>query len=127
VLTVNLARSRGVSQFAMIHDSYGTAAADTGALWLATRQAFVEMYEEHDVLEELRETAQRVLGDGEKVPECPEKGKLDLSALLRCEDGFLIDVFVDENGEMLLLDRDKNGFVLRLPDQKPGRASYFFN
>jgi DNA-directed RNA polymerase len=102
VLTVNLARSLGVEAFAMVHDGYGTHAADIETLSLALRRAFVDMYETHDVLNELRKAAQRL---GVVVEECPNKGSLDLGALLR-ED----DYYVDEDG-----------------DEAPRRVSYFFS
>lgn len=55
--TVNLATDRGLSKFAMIHDSYGTTAGKAAALAEALRDAFVDMYEQNDVLEQFRQSA----------------------------------------------------------------------
>jgi DNA-directed RNA polymerase len=41
---------------AAVHDSYGTVAADVAMLAEELREEFVRMYEEHDVLAELRAT-----------------------------------------------------------------------
>lgn len=49
--TVNEALDRGVTKFAMIHDSYGTTAGKTDTLATALRDAFVGLYEDNDVLE----------------------------------------------------------------------------
>jgi DNA-directed RNA polymerase len=50
MLTVCHCLEQGVTSFAMIHDSYGTHAADTDLLAFRLRAAFVQMYMEHDVL-----------------------------------------------------------------------------
>ncbi|MGE0675145.1 MAG: DNA-directed RNA polymerase, partial [Methylibium sp.] len=55
VSCVNLSLDNGVSSFAMIHDSYGTLAADTEMLGACLRHAFVDMYQSRDVLEEFRQ------------------------------------------------------------------------
>jgi DNA-directed RNA polymerase len=44
VKTVQLALSRGVTDFSVIHDSYGTHAADMPLLAACIREAFVDMY-----------------------------------------------------------------------------------
>ena len=69
----------GITDFAMIHDSYGVHAADTEKLASNIRLAFYEMYTKHDVLEEFREEALKVL---DEVPPVPPKGDLDLEEVL---------------------------------------------
>ena len=59
----------GVS-LAMIHDSFGTHAADTGKLYTVLRDEFVRMYEENDPLQDFADKY------GLTTP--PAKGKLDL-------------------------------------------------
>ena len=73
------------TSLAMIHDSYGTHAADTEALALTLRQAFVNMYENHDPLRDLYEETQRRIGDLEQLPEPPARGTLDLKQVLNSE------------------------------------------
>lgn len=74
-LVVNAAKAAGIDAFAMIHDDYGTHAADTAALYRIIREEFVRMYERHDVLEEFR-AAYGFL------PSPPEMGTLDLSQVI---------------------------------------------
>lgn len=47
-LTAAAAHSRGIMSLAMIHDDYGTHAADAEALYHLIRECFVSMYENHD-------------------------------------------------------------------------------
>lgn len=86
ILTVNEAARRGVTKFAMIHDSYGTTAAASPTLASALRDEFVRMYEEHETLEEFREEA--IPGDLRDGVSCPPTvGGLDLN-LVRQSDYF---------------------------------------
>lgn len=80
-LTVNLAAKRGLDKFAMIHDSYGTTAAQTPALAKALRESFVSMYSGENVLEVF---AREVVPDHlkETTPSVPMVGGLDLSETL---------------------------------------------
>lgn len=84
VACVNTSVVNGVSSFAMIHDSYGTLAADTDTLGACLRHAFVDMYKEHDVLAEFRETILAMLPPelAEKLPPVPTKGTLDIDSVL---------------------------------------------
>lgn len=81
--TVVLAHANGVQDFAMIHDSYGTLAADTGTLAAALRHAFVEMYQ-GDVLGDFREElcAQLPPDIAAEVPPLPPFGDLDINGVL---------------------------------------------
>lgn len=83
-VTVNTAAANGVTSFAMIHDSYGTVAADTDMLGACLRHAFVDLYKNHDVLAEFRESIVAMLPPelAEKVPPLPAKGDLDIEAVL---------------------------------------------
>ncbi|ESX98611.1 DNA-directed RNA polymerase [Mesorhizobium sp. LNJC405B00] len=80
-LTVNLAAERGLTKFAMIHDSYGTTAAKTPALAKALRESFVNMYSGENVLEVF---AREVVPEHLKqdTPAVPMVGGLDLSETL---------------------------------------------
>lgn len=80
--TINVALDRGIEQFAMIHDSYGTVAADTDKMADALRYAFVKMYEQHDVLAEFAKEVQAALPEGWELPPLPPKGNLDIHAVL---------------------------------------------
>lgn len=79
-LTVNKCVDAGIEDFAMVHDSYGTHSPNMPALSTLLREAFVEMYEEHDVLKELRDyVSLYVEGD---LPPLPERGDLDIREVL---------------------------------------------
>jgi DNA-directed RNA polymerase len=81
VLTVLQASEYGVTDFALIHDSFGTLAADTDAMFSAVRDAFVDMYTEHDPFTELHAQVYEALSEEgrKKLPPPPAKGNLDLS------------------------------------------------
>jgi DNA-directed RNA polymerase len=70
-LTVNACERAGITSLAMIHDDYGTHAADTQRLYEIIRNTFVEMYETHDPIHDFRARY-----DG--MPEPPPRGGLDL-------------------------------------------------
>ena len=84
---VNLCVDNGVTQFAMIHDSYGTLAADTEMLGACLRHAFVDLYQNHDVLADFRQCIEGMLPveDRAKLPPPPAKGNLDLSKVLESD------------------------------------------
>lgn len=84
MLTTVRAAQQGIKSFAMIHDSFGTTAADTETLFMTIREAFVEMYEEVDVLETFRDElfAQLSEKNQEKLPPLPEKGTLELASVV---------------------------------------------
>jgi DNA-directed RNA polymerase len=84
-LTVERAlMQHGVTSFAMIHDSYGTVAADTGKLATCLRDAFVDMYTREDILAKYRDEIAAQLPEGTtELPELPGKGDLDLELVRR--------------------------------------------
>ena len=80
--TINRCVKLGIKDFAMIHDSYGTHACDTDALFAATREAFVELYRDNDVLEQFQRAAAEVL---EEVPTPPERGDFSIEEVLKSD------------------------------------------
>jgi len=81
-LTINKCVAEGITDFAMIHDSYGVHAADTEFLAEKIREAFYEMYTANDVLSDFKKEAEEVVDD---VPSVPEKGDLDLKEVLKSQ------------------------------------------
>jgi DNA-directed RNA polymerase len=83
------AKAHGITAHAMVHDSYGTVAADVEAMSQLIREAFIELYTSHDPLAEFRVDVAMMLSDEnmEKLPELPEKGDLDVE-LVRESDFF---------------------------------------
>jgi DNA-directed RNA polymerase len=87
ILTVAELADRGLTYFAMIHDSYGTHACNTTLLAATLRKVFVEMYRE-DPLTKLRaELIQQSSGHltAEAFEQLPSKGTLDLSLVLQSD------------------------------------------
>jgi len=84
MLTVCRAKELGIDGLAMVHDSYATHAADSPALSQALREAFVEMYENNDVLDQFLSDISRGLPEdvAKDLPEPPAKGDFDLSKVL---------------------------------------------
>lgn len=81
--TVIRALTLGITSFHMIHDSFGVHAGHMAQfLDDAIKPAFVQMYEENDVLNQLRDTLLPIVPD---LPEPPTKGNLDLQGVLRSE------------------------------------------
>lgn len=84
MLTVKACKEHGINSFAMIHDSFGTHAADTGVLFEVLRDEFAKMYE-RDVLLELWESMPPEVKEVLRKP--PKRGSLDL-ALVRDSEFF---------------------------------------
>ena len=82
--TINTCVQQGLSDFAMVHDSYGTHSSLMPIMSNNIRQQFVSMYEQHDVLTELRDHAIQSLGT-EDVPLPPTMGNLDLRKVLESD------------------------------------------
>lgn len=73
--TTNACADEGVTAFHMVHDDYGTHAADADTMYRCIRSEFVRMYSAHDMLQELADA----YGD---LPEPPPMGTLDLNSVL---------------------------------------------
>lgn len=80
MLSVATALDNGIENFAMIHDSFATHCASTELFGACLRHAFVDMYENHDVLEEFRQSILAMLPEErhDEIPPVPAKGDLDL-------------------------------------------------
>lgn len=79
----------GIRHLAVIHDSFGTHAADTGRLSRILRETFVEQYSQ-DVLGSFYEEMKEQLGEelAAKLPYPPKSGSLDLKLILDAEYTF---------------------------------------
>lgn len=90
MMTVAYAKDNGIEHFSLIHDSFGCHAADTHLFSACIRQAFVDLYEECDVIEDLRLQfiRQVTVGEEGKIPSCPGKGDLDLQEVLKSDFAF---------------------------------------
>lgn len=75
-------KHEGIDHLAMIHDSFGTHAADTDRISAILRDTFVEQYQ-GDVLGDFYRELKGQLSEeqAEKLPEPPKAGSLDLNAI----------------------------------------------
>ena len=83
--TVGKCLENNVTDFAMVHDSYGTHSPNMPLLNDKLREAFVEMYKEHDVLQNIYDSAVTTLKEGTDVPLPPTKGQLDIEEVLNSD------------------------------------------
>ncbi len=73
--TTDAAARRSIDALAMIHDDYGTHAADSQTLFEIIREQFVAMYEEFDPVEDFKKKYPC-------IPTPPTKGSLDIREVL---------------------------------------------
>lgn len=78
-MTVLNAVKAGIDDLMLIHDDYGTHAADTEALHKVIRETFVELYAENDPLEAFAAACREA---GATLPPLPSKGSLNLLDVL---------------------------------------------
>jgi len=76
---VGEAVDNGIVDLACVHDSFGTHAANTGRFVACIKRTFVQQYEEHDVLNELKTELE---GLGIELPPLPPRGTLRLGQVL---------------------------------------------
>lgn len=83
--TVTRCWEEGIRGFALVHDSYGTHAANAWALADFLREEFIAMYEGRDVLADFKAELEMQLPEDKKLEELPPKGNLDLSQVLESD------------------------------------------
>lgn len=74
-LTVQACEAEGIDSLWMVHDDYGTHAADAPRLYEIIRERFVWMYRTFDVLHDFQQQYPT-------LPDPPEQGDLDISQVL---------------------------------------------
>jgi DNA-directed RNA polymerase len=77
-MTINGMSGAGIRDFSMIHDSYGTHAANASKMSAILREAFIEMYS-NGVLEAFDKDIRSQLSEGNELRGIPEYGSLDLN------------------------------------------------
>lgn len=89
VLSVGVALDNDIQSFHMVHDSYGTVAADTAKLGACLRHAFVDMYQTGDWLALFRDDLRAALSDAGRAAldklDLPQKGALDIAQVLQSD------------------------------------------
>lgn len=79
--TVNAAAMEGVTHFQMIHDSFGTHAADAPTMARVLRESYQALFADTNLLESLRQDIQKLLPEGVELPAPPKQGNLDVNLL----------------------------------------------
>lgn len=84
MMTVLAAAAEGIDSFSLIHDSFGTHAADTERFFSIIREAFVALYTEHDPFDAIYRGTYSALSEKgrAKLERPPKKGDLDLNEVL---------------------------------------------
>jgi DNA-directed RNA polymerase len=85
MLTLKKCLGKGLTHFGMVHDSYGTHAADTETLSKTLREAFVELYTDNNVLAQFKSHMMSIVEDADSIPEIPPYGTFDLNNVLEAE------------------------------------------
>ena len=70
----------GVSDYSMIHDSYGVHAHHVPRMARSLRKAFSDMYKNNNVINSFKEDAEESVG--KDMPDPPEMGTLDIDAVI---------------------------------------------
>jgi DNA-directed RNA polymerase len=81
--TVNASLDAGITNFHMIHDSYGTLAADCPKMAEILREEFIKMYSQRNLLEDFKiEIASKLPEEiAQEIPDPPRQGSFDLETI----------------------------------------------
>ena len=79
-ISVHMCNKYGVTDYSMIHDSYGVHAHHVPRMAHSLREAFVDMYKENDVITSFKESAEEASGN--EMPEPPEMGNLEIDSVI---------------------------------------------
>jgi len=85
--TVNLANLNGVRNFANVHDSFGTTAADVETLITCLKESFINVFTQTNVLQDFRDDVEAQLPEKlrHKLPQVPAQGDLEIENLRQCD------------------------------------------
>lgn len=81
ILTAAKLAAKGITNLAMIHDSYGTHACDTTELRNTLREVFVDMYRERPLVSLRDQVAAQCPSVANELPELPPEGDLNLEQI----------------------------------------------
>ena len=90
LLTVLAAVREGITQFALVHDSFGCLPSHAARFQGIIRETFVEMYEKHDMLAEVLQRATCDLSEHDctRLPSAIEYGTLNIKEVLNAKYAF---------------------------------------
>ena len=77
-MTTNIAYGLGVDNFAMVHDSFATTAAEAEPLAISIREAYARIFNA-DQLKLFKEEVEALMPDGKELPPLPDYGSFNPS------------------------------------------------
>jgi DNA-directed RNA polymerase len=86
--TVLAAKAKGVTDFFLIHDAFGTTACDIEKMYHSIRESFVDLYDDYCLYQDFYNQVNRQLSDDGRNKlnvTIPPKGNLDLNTVLDSE------------------------------------------
>ena len=83
MMTIHMAAEQGITEFAMIHDDFGTHARHIDKFHSIIREAFIKLYTEHDILQSFKD--QHEAKYGVELPDVPAKGLLNIEDVRKSE------------------------------------------
>ena len=81
--SMNLAESNGIQSVMTIHDSIGVLATQAELMHASVREATADLFDEHDQLQNLADQLAIQLPSGVSLPSLPNRGRLNISEVLR--------------------------------------------
>lgn len=89
-MAVVAAAREGIKDFALVHDSFGTHAADTGRFFSILRETMVDIYTTTDVMQDFHDQMSGQISEENlcNLPQPPARGQLDLTAVLNSDFAF---------------------------------------
>lgn len=88
MMTVNGLRENGITDVALVHDSFGTHATNASTLNRVLREQFVRLYTEFDPLNDILECNKDRMTNPSRLPRPVAKGPLDIQEVLNAEYAF---------------------------------------
>jgi DNA-directed RNA polymerase len=86
--TVNIATENGIQNFATVHDSFGTTAGDMNVLLACIKTAFVEIFNDANLLEDFLTEVKTQISNPkllDKLPDVPKQSDLNIEDLMDCD------------------------------------------
>lgn len=89
MMVVLAAKEENINNIALVHDSFGCLPNDVSKFREIIKRTFVELYETHDVLQDIwQENNAHLETHNYRMPTIPKRGKLDVQEVLKAEYSF---------------------------------------
>lgn len=88
MMTVNSLNEKGITDIALVHDSFGVHAPNASMLRDVLRSEFVRLYTEYDPLNDILDSNKDRVSNPSRLPRPVVKGPLDIKEVLNAEYAF---------------------------------------